>query len=120
MNMLLAILKAIFGNPWTNSFLGDEPSPPPPRLRLEGGPPLKLEAPPRRAAERETVVTRNFKLIFIGVLGLTVAALIAQGAIVLTQGDGISSGVKELVAYLRTLSTAGFGAIVGMLGGKLA
>jgi hypothetical protein len=64
-------------------------------------------------------VGNNFKLVFLSVMVLTI--LFAIGAIwvsVANKGDKPDEGLKNLAEKLFSLTTLGFGAMVGLLGGK--
>jgi hypothetical protein len=58
----------------------------------------------------------HFKLLLATVLGLTVLALLLNVLLVLFGGD--SQQVKTTVETCSTTYKLGFGAIVGLLGGK--
>lgn len=64
-------------------------------------------------------VNTNFKLVFICVMILTI--LFAAGSIVVAfqnRGANPDESLKELGKGLMSLATLGFGAMVGLLGGR--
>ncbi len=67
-----------------------------------------------------TIISRNFKLIFIAILAITVFAFIGQFWIIMAAKVDPPTHVVALVDYLRTIATAGFSAILGMIGRKAA
>lgn len=83
---------------------------------LQGG-----ELPASNAATTFPVttetVTTHFKLIFISILLLEVALLIAMNGMAIFVHDP-SETVKSSISTCSTLATAGFGAICGLIGGK--
>jgi len=58
----------------------------------------------------------QFKLIFLSVLSLTLLSLIASVVLVLFAKD--SDEVKRLVETCSTTWKLGFGAMIGLIGGK--
>ncbi|WP_328997808.1 hypothetical protein OHA18_25480 [Kribbella sp. NBC_00709] len=64
-----------------------------------------------------TFETPVFKLVFLTVLGLTVAALILNVVLVMAI-DQPNDQAKSLIETCSTIVKAGFGAIVGLIGGK--
>lgn len=63
------------------------------------------------------VVTPAFKLVFLSVLGLTIALVIAS--ICLAVFPTQTEAVKNVTGMCMTLCKSGFGAILGLLGGKV-
>jgi hypothetical protein len=79
-------------------------------------------APIRHAAnvvQDITVITPRFKLIFISVFSLTVILLVANVILVLAIKNP-SLEAQNLMDLCSRLTTVGFGAIIGLLGGKAA
>ncbi|MEU6153945.1 hypothetical protein ABZ816_28500 [Actinosynnema sp. NPDC047251] len=62
-------------------------------------------------------VTTHFKMIFISVLLLEVALLLAMNGMAIFVHDP-TEVVKNSISTCSTLATAGFGAICGLIGGK--
>lgn len=62
-------------------------------------------------------VTSHFKLIFISILFLEVALLVAMNGMAIFVQDPTET-VKSSISTCTTLATAGFGAICGLIGGK--
>ncbi len=65
-------------------------------------------------------LTPAFKLIFISVLCLTVLSLVGCFVLVLTAKDPPSDAVKGLIETCSTTWKMGFGAVIGLIGGKVA
>jgi hypothetical protein len=73
-------------------------------------------APPSVAP---ATVSTHFKMIFLAVFSLTVALIIARvtvGIMVQTPSDSL----KDAMATCNLLGNAGFGAILGLIGGKIS
>ncbi len=66
-----------------------------------------------------TTVTTHFKLIFIGVLTITGAALLASIALGILIQDQTEAS-QSAASTVSTIAQMGFGAIVGLLGGRAA
>ena len=66
---------------------------------------------------RQTTLTPAFKLVFLTVLGLTVGALIANIILVVAIPNP-NDDARTLIDTCSTIVKTGFGAIVGLLGGK--
>ncbi|MCX4506706.1 hypothetical protein [Streptomyces anulatus] len=66
-----------------------------------------------------TVITSHFKLIFLSVLALTVFSLCGSLAIALLI-DKPSEAAKAVADTCLTIAQMGFGAMVGLLGGRAA
>jgi hypothetical protein len=62
-------------------------------------------------------LTPAFKLVFLTVLGLTMTALILNVILVVLLSDP-NDQAKSLIDTCSTIAKAGFGAIVGLIGGK--
>jgi hypothetical protein len=71
-----------------------------------------------RVSENESDLTPRFKLIFSTVAALTALALILN--VLLAAFGGDSEQVKAAVEACSTTYMMGFGAIVGLVGGKVA
>lgn len=71
-----------------------------------------------RALERKSDLTPRFKLIFSTVTALTVLALILN--VLLAAFGGDSEQVQAAAEACSTTYMMGFGAIVGLIGGKVA
>jgi len=122
-----AVVKEIFQKPLSTSKVplraapmlasttGGPGEPPAPG---EGQP----ETPPALTVggDENVIIPRFFKLIFLSVLFITVAVLLAQGYIVVRFGDDMGQTREALVSYLQTIGTAGVGAIFGLIGGKVS
>lgn len=82
-----------------------------------------IEAPPAderlSTAVALSAVTPVFKLVFLTVLGLTLAALVLNAALVIAM-DKPTDQANNLIETCSTIVKAGFGAIVGLIGGKAA
>jgi len=64
-----------------------------------------------------TTLTPIFKLVFLSILGITIAALIVNVALVVFL-HAPNDQAKSLIDTCSTILKAGFGAIVGLIGGK--
>lgn len=64
-----------------------------------------------------TTVTPVFKLIFLSVLAITLCAL-ALNVILVVCIDSPNDQAKSLIDTCSTIVKTGFGAIVGLVGGK--
>lgn len=64
-----------------------------------------------------TTVTPAFKLVFLTILALTVLALLLNVTLVVLI-DSPNDQAKSLIDTCSTITKAGFGAIVGLIGGK--
>lgn len=62
-------------------------------------------------------VTSHFKLVFISVLILEVALLIAMNGMAFAVAEP-NETLQNSISTCATLATAGFGAICGLIGGK--
>ncbi len=71
-----------------------------------------------RTPENKSDLTPRFKLIFITVAALTVLALILN--VLLAAFGGDSEQVKTAAEACSTTYKMGFGAIVGLIGGRVA
>jgi hypothetical protein len=71
-----------------------------------------------RAPENESDLTPRFKLIFFTVAALTVLALILN--VLLAAFGGDSDQVTAAAEACSTTYKMGFGAIVGLIGGRVA
>jgi hypothetical protein len=67
--------------------------------------------------EQISVVTPRFRLVFISVLVLTISLLILDVVLVLII-DNPDPEAQNLMDLCSRLATIGFGAIIGLLGGK--
>ena len=70
-----------------------------------------------REIETLGVVTSRFRLVFISVLVLTVCLLLVDMLLVLTVHNP-SAQAQNFMDLCSRLATIGFGAIIGLLGGK--
>ena len=61
-------------------------------------------------------LTPTFKLVFLSVLGLTILSLVVS--IWLAEHPNPSEEMKRLIETCTTTYKMGFGAIVGLIGGK--
>jgi hypothetical protein len=93
----------------------DDQAPPPapakPAAEVE-----KLAAP---QAVATTTVSVHFKMIFLAVFSLTVALLIVRVSVAIMVGNP-SESLKEAMSTCSLLGNAGFGAILGLIGGKIS
>ena len=64
-----------------------------------------------------TAPTAWFRMVFLSVLGLTVLSLLTSAALA-TMVSEPSEEVKRLIETCSTTWKLGFGAIVGLIGGK--
>ncbi|WP_157575984.1 hypothetical protein [Mycobacterium sp. GA-2829] len=80
-----------------------------------------MTAPPPSgdALPRVTPVSPFFKLVFLVIVSLTIALLGVNVALALFV-DNPNDATKDVIASCSNLSKAGFGAIFGLVGGKLA
>lgn len=87
--------------------------------RSYSGSPLILKEGERPAEPPSSAVTisSHFKLVFLSVLGLTIAFVIGYLAISVLFSNP-TPGQQAAAETLKALLMAGFGAIVGLLGGK--
>jgi hypothetical protein len=76
------------------------------------------------AVSRSLVISPHFKLIFVSVLGLTVLSLVGSGLLtILTSGvkqNDVTDMEKRLFDICAFGWQSGFGAILGLIGGKLS
>jgi hypothetical protein len=70
-----------------------------------------------RRREQLGVVTPRFRLVFFSVLGLTVTLFLVDMILVLALHNP-STEAQNLMDLCSRLATIGFGAIIGLLGGK--
>ena len=68
---------------------------------------------------KETVVGSNFKMIFICVLLLTVGTLVAE-IVMVWAFNPPTANQQNLITGLESVWKGGVGAILGLLGGKVA
>lgn len=71
----------------------------------------------RTDPEDITLVTPRFRLVFLSVLGLTTLLLMADVILAITVKNSTPQ-VSDLIDLCSRLATIGFGAIIGLLGGK--
>ncbi len=73
----------------------------------------------KQKSEKPANITLSpaFKLVFLSVLSLTVLSIVGQFFIIFFFSDP-STDAKALMVTCDTLTKTGFGAIVGLLGGK--
>jgi hypothetical protein len=76
-----------------------------------------VTAAPAQEGVELTRVTPAFKLVFLTVLGLTVIAFATNVILVIALKDP-NEQAKTLIDTCSTITKAGFGAIVGLIGGK--
>jgi hypothetical protein len=81
-----------------------ETSPPPPAP--SGGPPVGREVP----------VPPHFNKVFFTTAGLTVLCLVISGALAVAGPE--TAAAKEVISGCLTMAKIGFGAIVGLIGGR--
>ena len=62
-------------------------------------------------------ITPLFKLVFLSVLGLSILCLVAN-VVLAVQIERPSAQVRDVLSTLSTAWKTGFGAIVGLIGGK--
>lgn len=62
-------------------------------------------------------VSEHFKLVFLSVLGLTVATLLASVCMSVFVGSP-DSAVNGAITWTSSLCKIGFGTIIGLLGGR--
>jgi hypothetical protein len=83
-----------------------------------------LEAQPEVGADRSEDISQlkkldpTFKLVFLSVLGLTVLSLVLHVVLVVTLKQP-NDQAKLLIETCSTLTKTGFGAMVGLVGGKV-
>jgi uncharacterized membrane protein YczE len=65
-----------------------------------------------------TTLTPAFKLVFCSVLGLTVLSLGVSVYLAIAYSPAPSEEIKRLIETCSTTWKMGFGAIVGLIGGK--
>jgi hypothetical protein len=70
-----------------------------------------------RRGEQLGVVTPRFRLVFFAVLGLTATLFVVDMILVLALHNP-STEAQNLMDLCSRLATIGFGAIIGLLGGK--
>jgi hypothetical protein len=66
---------------------------------------------------RAEAISPAFKLVFLTVLGITLLALAMNAVLVVTMNDP-NEQAKSLIETCSTMTKAGFGAIIGLIGGK--
>ncbi|HEV7711816.1 MAG TPA: hypothetical protein VGP16_26750 [Asanoa sp.] len=76
-----------------------------------------VAAAPAQEGVELTRVTPAFKLVFLTVLGLTVIAFATNVILVIALKEP-NEQAKTLIDTCSTITKAGFGAIVGLIGGK--
>ena len=64
-----------------------------------------------------TAVSAHFKMIFLAVFGLTTAMLLVRIGVAVAV-EQPNDGVKDAMTTCNLLANAGFGAILGLIGGK--
>jgi hypothetical protein len=74
---------------------------------------------PMQQAVPATTVSTHFKMIFLAVLLLTVALLVARISVGIMVAHP-SDSLNDAMSHCDLLEDAGFGAILGLLGGKVA
>ncbi len=74
------------------------------------------QSPSRTPVIRQIPVTSQFKLVFLTTTVITIACIL--GSVFIAYRGGETESAKEVLSALLTLSKIGFGAIVGLLGGK--
>lgn len=79
--------------------------------------PIDVRAQTAAHVTNTATVTPVFKLVFLTVLALTVVALLLNVALVVSI-DNPNDQAKSLIETCSTIVKAGFGAIVGLIGGK--
>jgi hypothetical protein len=66
----------------------------------------------------KVTLTPTFKLVFLSLLGITVLSIIVSCPLAITMGPNPSDTKKALFDACLTTWKLGFGAIIGLLGGK--
>ena len=66
-----------------------------------------------------TTVSVHFKMIFLAVFSLTVALLAARVGVAIMVVNP-SDSLKDAMSTCNMLSNAGFGAMLGLIGGKIS
>jgi hypothetical protein len=89
---------------------------PPPALAKSAAEVEKLSAP---QAVATTTVSAHFKMIFLAVFSLTVALLIVRVSVAIMV-ENPSDSLKEAMSTCNMLGNAGFGAILGLIVGKIS
>jgi hypothetical protein len=77
--------------------------------------PSPAGSPPMVAA----TVSVHFKMIFLAVFSLTVALLIARVSVAIMVANP-SDSLKDAMSTCNLLANAGFGAMLGLIGGKIS
>jgi hypothetical protein len=72
---------------------------------------------PARIVSDTTTVSAHFKMVFLSVFGLTAGLILVRVAVAIFLGVP-NDGVKEAMTMCTLLANAGFGAILGLIGGK--
>jgi len=76
------------------------------------------EAGGGNAVSNPILVSSVFKLVFLSVLSLTILLIIASVSLAVGNNTSTSAEAKDLLKAFNTAWQMGFGAIVGLLGGK--
>ena len=116
-NKLVELLRAIFENPFYDSYL----RPGVPDAAPEEARELSSEAKAVIAALSASPVksvSPAFKLAFSAVVILTVVSAVGATVIAFTAGDPLPPNQQAIFETFNTAWKMGFGAIVGLLGGK--
>jgi hypothetical protein len=68
--------------------------------------------------QKSVVLAPSFKLALLSVIGLTLLSLVVMVVMAITNAENDAS--KDLLTTCSTTFKMGFGAVVGLLGGKLS
>jgi hypothetical protein len=85
-----------------------------PSRKITESVPAAVERVPATA----TVVSAHFKMIFLAVFFLTVALLVTRITVAIMVRNP-SDSLKDAMATCNLLAIAGFGAMLGLIGGKI-
>ncbi len=140
MNKTLSIIKETVTHPLTNTEIEARPEPGKKKSEADSGktadPPAgiggsgsgsgvgssskkSMDAPKGPSASRQIpeMVSKNYKLTLLAVFSITFIVLIVLVWMVISI-DQMNEGQEDLTAYLKTIVSAGTGAIFGLIGGK--
>ena len=114
---LVELLRAIFENPFYDSYLRPGVPDAAPEEARELSPEAKALIAALSASPVEPVAPA-FKRAFLAVVILTAASGLGAIAIAFEAGDPLQPNQQAIFETLNTAWKMGFGAIVGLLGGK--